>query len=96
VSLRQHLLQAQKSLGRPPQGLAGPPFPDRLAYLWETFLHIHSGRSYGANGPNPLSWPDIKAWDDLMQAGLKEWEVRVIKALDLLWLRVMGEARNDN
>jgi hypothetical protein len=42
-------------------------------------------------GPNPLSWADIKAWDDLMRAGLKEWEVRAIKALDMVWLKVMSE-----
>lgn len=95
VSRREHLQQVQKTLGRPPEGLVGPPFPDRCAYLWDAFLSLHSGRTYGAMAPNPLTWVDIKAWDDLMNAGLKEWDIRVIKALDLLWMRVMGEARND-
>lgn len=45
--------------------------------------------------PNPLSWVDIKSWNDLMGADMKEWEVRAIKALDLLWLRVTAEARKD-
>jgi len=80
-----------KATGKPPEGLIGPPFPDRYAHIWSSFLDLHTGRSYGANGPNPLSWSDVKAWDDLMDVGLKEWEVRAIKALDLLWLRVMGE-----
>jgi hypothetical protein len=38
----------------------------------------------------------MKAWDDLMDVGLKEWEVRAIKALDLLWLRLIGEDRDDD
>lgn len=42
-------------------------------------------------GPLPLSWSDIKAWDDLMRADLQEWEVRAIKMLDLLWLKAMNE-----
>jgi hypothetical protein len=80
-----------KVTGKPPKDLIGPPFPDRYAHIWGYFLDLHNGRSYGMSGPNPLSWSDIKAWDDLMAIGLKNWEVRAIKALDLLWLRVMGE-----
>jgi hypothetical protein len=75
--------------------LIGPPFPDRYGHIWQAFLDLHTGRSYSANGPNPLSWADMRAWDDLMHVGLKEWEVRAIKALDLLWLRLIGEDRDD-
>jgi hypothetical protein len=60
------------------------------------FLSLHSGRSYSMGGPNPLSWSDIKAWDDLMRTGLKEWEVRAIKALDLIWLKTMGEGNSND
>ena len=57
------------------------------------FLSLSSGRTYAMGGPNPLSWADMKAWDDLMQVGLTDWEVRAIKALDSLWLRVMSEGK---
>jgi hypothetical protein len=93
--LRDHLLQVRKVTGRSPKGLIGPPFPDRYAPIWETFLSLHSGRSYSMGGPNPLSWSDIKAWDDLMRAGLKEWEVRAIKALDMIWLQSVGEGESN-
>ena len=43
------------------------------------------------NGPDALSWSDIHAWNTLTRSGLKDWEVRVIKSLDLLWLRIMRE-----
>jgi hypothetical protein len=91
TSTREHLLQAQKSLGRPPKGLVGPPFPDRCAHIWEMFTSLHSGRSYSTGGANPLSWADIKAWDDLMQANLTSWEVQMIKHLDMIWLKIMHE-----
>lgn len=89
--MRAYLEQVAKATGKPPTELIGPPFPDRYAHIWETFLSLHSGRSYNMGGPNPLSWSDIHAWNVLMRAGLKEWEVRAIKALDNLWLRTMGE-----
>ena len=44
------------------------------------------------NGPDALSWSDIYAWNTLTRSGLKDWEVRVIKSLDLLWLRIMRES----
>jgi hypothetical protein len=80
-----------KVTGETPPELIGPEFPNRYAPIWEMFLSIHSGRSYSMGDPNPLSWSDIKAWNDLMRANLKDWEVRAIKALDMVWMRVMGE-----
>jgi hypothetical protein len=91
VTLRAYLEQVAKATGKRPAELEAPPFPDRCEHVWQAFLALHSGRSYSANGPNPLSWADIKAWDDLLSVGLKDWEVRAIKALDLLWMRRMGE-----
>jgi len=46
-------------------------------------------------GPNPLAWSEIKAWRDLMSTDLNEWEIRAIKALDTLWLRVTSEDREN-
>lgn len=79
----------------PPPELVGPSFPDRYAHLWDAFCDLSGGRSYNGMGPNPLSWPDILAWDTLTRAGLQEWEVRVIKALDALWLRETSEDSSD-
>lgn len=91
VTARAHLKQAAKTLGRIPKELQGPPFPARLSHIWEMFLEVNGGRSYGMSGPNPLSWGDLKAWDDLTGTGLKSWEVRLLKSLDRVWLRVMHE-----
>jgi hypothetical protein len=91
VTLRAHLQQVKKATGKTPKGLVGPPFPTRYEYLWRYFTELHSGRTYGPGGPNPLTWEGIAAWDRLMSAGLKDWEIRAIKALDLLWLRILNE-----
>jgi len=55
-------------------------------------MSLHSGRSYGMSGPNPLSWGDIKDWCDLTGVHLPPWEVDMIKALDLVWVRTMNES----
>lgn len=85
----------KKATGRTPEELIGPTFPERLTHVWEMFLNLHMGRTYSMGSPNPLSWSDIKAWDDLMRVGLKEWEVRAIKALDMAWLSALGEESDD-
>jgi len=38
----------------------------------------------------------MQAWAALMGLSLKEWEIRAIKALDSVWLRVMGEDFDDD
>jgi hypothetical protein len=96
TTVRANLEQVMKVTGRVPDDLIGPPFPDRYAHIWNAFLELHTGRSYSSNGPNPLSWSDIEAWDRLFKQNLQDWEIRAIKALDLIWLRVMGEdGKND-
>lgn len=92
--MRAHLEQVAKTLKRTPKDLIGPPLPDRYEHLWYAFLDLHGGRSYNGMGANPLSWTDILAWDTLTNAGLQEWEVRVIKALDALWLRMTNEGQD--
>jgi hypothetical protein len=95
ITFRAHLQQVAKTTGRVPEELIGPAFPEHSGHIWTYFLDLHMGRSYSANGPNPLSWADMKAWDEFMHVGLTGWEVRAIKALDILWLRVTGEDRDD-
>lgn len=96
VTLRAHLQQVAKVTGHTPPDLIEPPFPDRASHIWQAFVELHAGRSYSGGGPNPLSWSEMLAWATLMGLGLKEWEIRAIKALDGVWLRVMGEDNSDD
>lgn len=84
------LEQVEKTLGVTPPELIAPDFPDLLLYLWEAFLDLHKGRSYGMNGGNPLTWSDIVAWCNLTGIVLSSWEVTTIKALDMAWVAAMS------
>lgn len=68
-----------------------PCFPDIASHIWHTFIELHGGRTYGANGPNPISYDIIKAWCDLSHIDLLPWEVEIIKSLDNLWIKTTSE-----
>lgn len=91
MSNRAHFLQVQKSTGRTPPELVGPKFPWRVRHLWDYFNLLNRGRTHSANGPHPLTWEGIKAWSEMTDTHLQEWELYAIKALDAEWLRSVQE-----
>jgi hypothetical protein len=95
VSERDRLEQVATQLGYTPQDLIGPVMPDIARHLWDYFLELHRGRTYGASGPNPLSYEGIQAWCNLSGVALYSYEVDVIKELDSMWVRIMNEGGND-
>jgi len=57
------------------------------------FGELSNGRQYGAFGPAPITFLDIKAWGELMKVELTAWEVEVLKEIDRVY---MAEAmKND-
>jgi len=80
--------------GRTPPELVAPEFPDIVSHVWEAFLDLHKGRSYGMSGGNPLTWTDIQAWCNLTGIVLSSWEVNTIKALDMAWVRISNESED--
>jgi hypothetical protein len=64
--------------------LAGPLFPESLAYLWEWHLELARARTVGMNGPDPLTYQAIDAWARL--TGREPWphEVAALLSLDLV------------
>jgi len=84
-------MQVFKATGKRPPELVLPQFPDSARYVWSTFNEMSAGRTYGMNGPNPLSWEGIKAWSDLHGIPLSPWELETIKALDMMWVRSLNE-----
>lgn len=91
VSQREHLEQVAKAMGRAPDALFGPQMPDVALHVWEAFLDLHKGRTYGMGGPNPLTHEGIVAWCNLTGIALSLWELEVIRELDMLWVRMMNE-----
>ena len=54
-------------------------------------MALHSGRTYGMSGPNPLTWEGIAAWCNLTGIVLSSWELETVKALDMAWVGAMNE-----
>lgn len=87
VSERERLTQIQDQIGKELPDLVGPSFPDLLLVTWENFQSLHSGRTYGMSGPNPLSAADIVAWCDLYQVELSGIDLALIRALDTAFIQ---------
>ena len=61
-------------------------FPDAASHLWFTFLQLHKGRTYGMNGPNPISYDLIVNWAKLSGITLEYWEIEIMQSLDNIWM----------
>jgi hypothetical protein len=62
-----------------------------MEYVWSAFISLHPARGQGFNGPLPLSYTEIAAWQQLTGSQLSTWEVGVIKKLDSVYIKVIGE-----
>jgi len=62
--------------------LHGAPLPPAAAYLWGTFLRLHTRRGNNGFGVLPLSWSEIDAFCRLSGVRLAPWEVEIVEALD--------------
>lgn len=72
-------------LGKP---VDGPEIPPQAAHLLGWFYELNTGRTSSGFGPNPLTWGDFMAWSGLTGTTLRPWEVRMLKRLDHLFLKV--------
>jgi hypothetical protein len=61
-------------------------FPDAASHIWSVFLQLHKGRTYGMNGPNPISYDLICSWSALSGITLDYWEIEIMQSLDILWI----------
>lgn len=79
----------ERQIGRKPDELIGPPFPDLLANVWSAFFDLNSTRSMGPNGPDPISFLEIKAYMDLTGTVLDSREIAALKRLDKTYIGVV-------
>jgi hypothetical protein len=77
--------------GEIPAELILPDFPDELRLVWYKFEELSKGRSYGMEGPSPITYSDMYFWSMLTGWTLAEWEIGLIKKLDFLWLKSRSE-----
>ncbi len=55
-------------------------------HLLGAFLDLSRARSYGPQGPNPITWEALAAWSRVMRQPLRPQDAEVIMALDDVWM----------
>jgi hypothetical protein len=66
------------------KGLASPPFPEALEYLWDWFMELDRTRTTGFNGPDPITYPIIESWARLMDRHPSPTDVELLLQMDLV------------
>lgn len=68
--------------------LTMPPFPRALNYLWTAYLRLRRRKgSTDMGSPQPIEWPDIKAFVQITGMRLIPWECQLIEALDDVYMQ---------
>ncbi|HEY9819107.1 MAG TPA: hypothetical protein V6D20_25340 [Candidatus Obscuribacterales bacterium] len=90
ITLREHLEQVEKQTRKTPKELMGPEFPSEVSHIWSAFILLNQSRTAGLNGPNPITYEQIKAWKELTETPISAWEIEAIRKLDTVFLRVLN------
>lgn len=61
-------------------------FPQGMELIWEYFHSLSNSRGSNGFGSNPISYPDIAAWNELTESNVTALEVKIIKRLDITYL----------
>jgi hypothetical protein len=85
--MRDHYEQVERQTGKRPPELIGPEFPRRMSHIWSAFLDLSTTRPQGFNGPLPIPYTEIKAYEDFYGLELTPLDIDTIKRLDNAFLR---------
>ena len=68
--------------------LAGgrPDLPEGGALIWRCFTALSRARSCGPIGPNPISYPEIAAYAQLVRMPFEPHHVETLAAMDVVWM----------
>lgn len=56
-------------------------------YLLNIFSELSTARQNGMNGPMPITYTEIKAYNELTDAALEPWEVDAIRLMDRVFIQ---------
>ena len=62
-------------------------------HLWEWFWHLDGQREQGANGPNPLNYLQLDAWQRLTGEIVRREEIQILMAMDRSYLSAFSQER---
>lgn len=68
-----------------------PETPAALEHVWAWFWELSQARTQSANGPNPISYSEIKNWSELTRTEIRPIEIEVIRRLDSTYMGFVGE-----
>lgn len=86
-TLRQHLEAVEKMTGEIPAMLKDRPvLPAECRPTWAAFCALSNRRQSGINGPSPINWLEIDAYQRVTGDTLRPWQVDAITRLDSVWL----------
>jgi len=85
-----HLASVRRQLGKAER--VAPDLPRDFAHIWNAFIELHNARGSGGFGPCAITYSEIAAYRDLTGVDLSPWEVKVIRALDTLYIEVSSQS----
>ena len=89
--MRSKLEAVSKQLGRPVKELENLiQLPVSMQQVWLYFMELHNSRSSNGFGVNPISYSDIKSYFELHDIVPSEWEIKLIKQLDIVVLNIIS------
>lgn len=66
-------------------------FPQDMMQVWKFFIDLHNGRSGNGFSANPISYSDIYSYFQLIGIEPHDWEIDVIRKLDMIALDAFAE-----
>lgn len=69
-----------------------PELPRHFAHVWNVFIELHAARGSSGFGPSPISFTEIAAYRSVTGIDLSPWEVKVIRALDNLYIETSSHS----
>lgn len=88
IPLRDHVSQLVKVKGYTPDEHKYPPFPPLMTDVWHWFIDLSNSRSTGMNGPEPITYTQIKHWKELTGSPATSRDIEAIRLLDRIYMRV--------
>lgn len=56
------------------------------AHILGYFAELSNRRNWSEAGAAPISFIEIKAWQEIMNVCLERWELKALLAIDKVWL----------
>jgi len=67
--------------------------PEQALFVLAHFFKLSDRRNYTDNGPLPISWEAMKAYQDVAGLRLEPWALAAIDRLDKVFLKVWFESQ---